>query len=121
MPASEFHNMAGRVGRMGSGHSHGSVIFTAKDNYQERQSVTSYLNPDQSTPLTPRVTPDDFNQLALQLVSSGVCQTQEEVSDFLSSTFSAMRELESNKMGLSHWTSAMSQSIQALRTWGFML
>lgn len=121
IPASEFHNMAGRVGRMGSDHSHGSVIFMAKDNFREAQSIIPYLQPDQATPLTPRITPNGFSQLALQLVSSGVCRTQQEVADFLSSTFSAMRERELNQTGLESWTRAMTQAIQALRTWGFML
>jgi hypothetical protein len=38
LSASEFHNMAGRVGRMGFRHSHGSVLFTAADTFFETRA-----------------------------------------------------------------------------------
>ncbi len=121
LPASEFHNMAGRVGRMGFEHSHGSVLFTAADTFFETRTIAPYLQPDQTTPLIPRIDPKGFTQLALQLVSSGVCRTAEEVADFLSSSFSAKREQEANRTGLAHWMQAMTQAVHELRTWGFIL
>ncbi|MFY2563996.1 DEAD/DEAH box helicase [Corallococcus terminator] len=121
LPASEFQNMAGRVGRMGTTHSHGTIIFSSTDSFIEAQAANQYLQPDRATPLIPRITHTGFSQLALQLVSSGVCLNEADVADFLSSTFSAMRERESNQTGLEHWRRAMTQSIQALRDWGFIL
>ncbi|AKQ66027.1 DEAD/DEAH box helicase domain protein [Myxococcus hansupus] len=121
LPASEFQNMAGRVGRMGTAHSHGAIIFSSTGTFIDAQASNQYLQPDRATPLTPRITPTGFSQLALQLVSSGVCLNESDVAEFLSSTFSAMRERESNQTGLEHWRRAMAQSIQALREWGFLL
>ncbi|GHG76974.1 DEAD/DEAH box helicase [Comamonas sp. JC664] len=121
LPASEFQNMAGRVGRMGLTHSHGTIIFTSTDAFTETQASNQYLQPDRATLLTPRITPTSFSQLALQLVSSGVCLNEADVAEFLSSTFSAMRERKSNQTELEHWKRAMAQSIKALRGWGFIL
>ncbi|MBM7113533.1 DEAD/DEAH box helicase [Archangium primigenium] len=121
LSASEFHNMAGRVGRMGSQHSHGSVIFMATDQFFERQTIATYLTPDQTTPLTPRIDPKVFSQLALQLVSSGVCQTADDIDEFLSGSFSAMRERGANRTGLAHWKESMRQAVLELKSWGFIL
>ncbi len=121
LSASEFHNMAGRVGRMGSQHSHGSVIFTATDQFSEQKTVASYLKPDQTTPLSPRIDPKVFTQLALQLVSLGVCRTAGDINEFLSSSFSAMREQGANQTGLTHWKNAMEQAVRELKMWGFIL
>ena len=46
IPAGEFHNMAGRCGRMGTDHQSGRVIFLAGEGYRDRASIQDYLNPD---------------------------------------------------------------------------
>ncbi|MDC0711539.1 DEAD/DEAH box helicase [Stigmatella sp. ncwal1] len=121
LPASEFQNMAGRVGRMGTTGTHGSVLLTSTDGFADKKSIRIYLQPDQTNPLTPRITPQAFHQLSLQLVSSGMCETQEELEELLLSSFSATREQESNQTGLAHWTAQLNKSTDALRNWGFIL
>ncbi|WP_225413620.1 DEAD/DEAH box helicase [Stigmatella hybrida] len=121
LPSSEFQNMAGRVGRMGTQATHGSILLTSTDGFTDKRNTNVYLQPDQTTPLTPRITPQAFHQLALQLVASGMCTTEEELATLLLSSFSATRELHANKTGLSHWHRQLNTSVAALRDWGFIL
>ena len=120
LPASEFHDMAGRVGPMGSAHAEGRVLWTAADTFFETEAMAPYLQPDQTTPLVPRIAPQGFTPLVLQLVFSGLCRTTEEVADVLSSSFSARREQEAHPAGLVHWRQAMARAVDELRTWGFL-
>ncbi|MBK6741587.1 MAG: DEAD/DEAH box helicase [Hydrogenophilales bacterium] len=64
--SSEFHNMAGRVGRMGFAHEQGRVIFFAT-NAQQLRNAAHYLALGDLPAIEPRVTPERFNQLALQI------------------------------------------------------
>jgi helicase len=121
LPASEFQNMAGRVGRMGTQTTHGSVLLTATDGFNDQRHTSVYLQPDQTTPLTPRITPRAFHPLALQLTASGMCKTEEELATLLLSSFSATQELHTNQAGLSRWHSHLNNSITTLRQWGFIL
>ena len=120
IPASEFHNMAGRAGRMGSGHIAGRVVYVAEGNAFEQRSAALYLDPDKTTPLTPRLGARTFSQVALQLVSSGLCPNQNELRDFLLGTYSAHVERDINKAGLAHWDEKVSEAITALRDWGYV-
>ncbi|NTW88550.1 MAG: DEAD/DEAH box helicase, partial [Desulfobulbaceae bacterium] len=69
--APEFHNMAGRVGRMGFEHEHGRVILFAKGG-NEIRNARRYLNLSKLSTIAPRVTTERFNQLVLQIVASGL-------------------------------------------------
>jgi helicase len=121
IPASEFQNMAGRVGRMGFEHEHGRVIFTSNDGYGEQRAASTYLQPDLVTSLTLRITPTSFAQIALQLLSAEICRTQEEVVEFLLGSLSALKEHDRNAAGLDHWRQQIANAIIELRQWGFIL
>lgn len=121
LPESEFQNMAGRAGRMGSGHGQGRVVFVAGGNAYQQRPAMAYLDPDRVTRLEPRLGTAAFGQVALQLLSAGLCGTEEEVCEFLLGTFSAHREREVNRAGLAHWRSKVSDAVGALRGWGYVL
>lgn len=121
LPESEFQNMAGRAGRMGSGHGVGRVVFTANGNAHQQRPAMAYLDPDRVTPLEPRLGAAAFVQVALQLLSSGLCATEDDICQFLLGTFSAYREREANRVGLDHWRLKVSEALGSLRDWGYVL
>lgn len=118
--ASDFHNMAGRVGRMGFGHDQGRVIFFANSPQQTRIAAT-YLALGTLPAIEPRVTPERFNQLALQLVTSGLCGTREEVEKLVCTTFSALREADRNTTAFSTWPKKLSAAIDSLVVDGLLI
>jgi len=114
--SSEFHNMAGRVGRMGSvgsGHEQGRVIFVA-NNPSEIRVARQYLNLGDLPSLKSRITTERFDQLALQLVGSGLCQTRADVETLICTTLSALREQYDNLDTFKQWPQEISNSITTL-------
>jgi helicase len=113
IPAAEFHNMAGRVGRMGFEHEHGRVIFLAQQEQQARAS-RQYLDLGSLPPLESRISPSRFDQLALQLVASGLCNSRSHVDSLVKSTLSGLREEDRNTAAFSTWSRLLGQSIDYL-------
>ncbi len=120
IPTSEFQNMAGRVGRMGFDSDFGRVLISATDGFQDKVS-RQYLQPDIISPLTEQLTPDAFGQVILHLLSAKVCDTAEEIDEFLMSTFSATREMHRNSAGNDHWQVAVREALSDLEQWGYVL
>ena len=111
--SAEFHNMAGRVGRMGFAHKHGRVIFLAKSDAEVRKA-RGYLDLGDLPSLEPRVTPERFNQLALQLIASGLCASKPDVEKLVCTTFSALREQDRNSGGFANWPERLSLAVDSL-------
>ena len=118
--ASEFHNMAGRCGRMGAEHESGRVIFLAEDVYRDRALAFDFLNPDHLTTIESQVAPEHFTPLILQLAASNVVNTEEDALAFLKATFGASRELQINSTGLTHWDIPFQEAVANLRGWSFL-
>lgn len=111
--SAEFHNMAGRVGRMGFEHDQGRVIFLADSDLEIRASRL-YLQLGMLPTLEPRVTPERFNQLALQLVASGLCSSRADVEKLVCTTFSGLREQDRNSAGFATWPVLLATAIDEL-------
>ena len=111
--SAEFHNMAGRVGRMGFEHEQGRVIFIAR-NDTERQIGRGYLELGALPALKPRVNPSRFNQLALQLVASGLCKTRAELEALVCNTFSGLRTQDRNAKEFAAWPARLSAAVDEL-------
>lgn len=109
----EFHNMAGRVGRMGSDHEQGRIIFIAANNTEKYYSKR-YLELDTLPSIAPRITPSRFNQLALQLVSSGLCSSQPEIEKLVCTTFSALTEQDHNSKAFESWPFQLNRAVDIL-------
>ena len=118
--AGEFHNMAGRCGRMGTEHENGHVIFLADDEYRDQVVVRDFLNPDHLDSLKSQISPDHFMPLVLQLAASNVVSTEHEAVAFLKATFGASRELQVNAAGLTHWNLPFRKAVADLRSWTFL-
>lgn len=118
--ASEFHNMAGRVGRMGFSHDMGRVIFFASTRY-ELQEASKYLKLGELPLIEPRVQPHRFNQLALQLISSGLCDSHEDVERLVCSSFSALREEDRNTIAFDTWPQGLKDAIAGLMRMGLVV
>ena len=114
----EFHNMAGRVGRMGFEHARGRVIFFA--TRKELSQARRYLDLDALAPLVPRIEPERFAKIALQLVSSRLCANRKEVRDVVCGTFSGVQEESRNRSGLSHWKEVLTNSVDDLVAKGLL-
>lgn len=111
--SAEFHNMAGRVGRMGFEHEQGRVIFIAA-NESEIRASRGYLELGVLPTLEPRVTPSRFEQLALQLVASGLCKTREELNTLVCTTYSGLREQDRNAQAFATWPHKLSAAVDVL-------
>jgi helicase len=117
---SEFHNMAGRVGRMGFEHEQGRVIFLASSP-TEVYNAKQYLNLGAMPSLESRVTPQRFNQLALQLVASGLCNSRDSLEKLICTTLSALREQDRNSSIFSRWPTQLSAAIDQLLDEGLLI
>ena len=118
--AGEFHNMAGRCGRMGTKHESGHVIFLAGDGHHDQAVVQGFLNPDHLDTLKSQIFTDHFTPLVLQLAASSLVSTEDEALAFLKATFSASRELQVNTAGLAHWDAPFREAVTNLRGWTFL-
>lgn len=118
--AGEFHNMAGRCGRMGFDHESGRVIFLGEDSYQEQAAVQDFLNPDNLDSLDSHISPEYFTPLVLQLASLRVVSAENDALEFLKATFGASRELQINAAGLDHWDGPFQEALDSLRHWNFL-
>lgn len=118
--SSEFHNMAGRVGRMGFAHAEGRVIFFSSTVAEIRQS-RDYLNLGSLAALEPRINPERFNQLVLQLVASGLCSSFSQVTQLVCNTFSALREQDRNLTSFSQWLPKLKSAMDGLLTDGLLI
>jgi helicase len=110
---SEFHNMAGRVGRMGFEHQEGKVIFCA-DNTRDVSISRKYLELDRVEGIESRIDPTHFPILVLQLIASGICSTAEGINKLVSQTFSGLREADRNATAFSKWPERMAQALSRL-------
>jgi len=116
----EFHNMAGRCGRMGTEHEAGEVIFTCGDGHRDVAAARRYLTPDQLDGIDSHISSDHFLTLLLQLAASGVVKTEADALAFLKATFGAARELAVNAAGLNHWDLPFQEAVKQLREWSFI-
>lgn len=118
IPASEFHNMAGRAGRLGEKDDYGLVVLSA--NRQDVRAAKSYLELEAIEPLTSTVDPERFDGLALQLLTFGFCTSEQDLFDFLSATLSATREIDVNRAGAEHWKGHIAKAVGKLKSLGFV-
>ncbi len=118
--SAEFHNMAGRVGRMGFEHKQGQVIFVATSEAEIR-IARRYLTLGAMPSLEPRVAPERFNQLVLQLTASGLCNSRNGAEQLACTTFSALREQDRNNAAFARWPALLANAITELLDEGLLI
>lgn len=116
---SEFHNMAGRAGRMGFDNDHGRVIFFA-DKYGSVERCRQYLDLARVEHLEPRIDSSHFVQLSLQLVASNICGSTPEIINLIANTFSGLREADRNSAGFSMWPEKINSAVDNLLLLGHL-
>jgi helicase len=109
----EFHNMAGRVGRMGQRAAEGVAIMVAPTR-GDLNDATRLMNFASFDDLTARIQPEDFGQLVLHIFAGKLCGTRDEAYELLAGTFSAAREIDRNRSGLAGWREKVDQEIDQL-------
>lgn len=112
----EFHNMAGRAGRLSHVDRPGRAIFFA-ENARDLRAASRYLDWWELDEFKPRIQPENFVPLSLQLLSSNVADSEEGLTTFLQKSFSAERELDINRNQPEVWRQAIGRSVEALKEW----
>ena len=115
---SEFHNMAGRAGRLGRTSNDGRAIFFASD--YNKGLAAQYLDLERMEKILPRLDPTRFSQIALQLLSSGIVSTEEGLFEFLKDSFSGFRERGTVRHFEQQWQQYVLDAVGELRQWGFV-
>ncbi|EKN4036974.1 DEAD/DEAH box helicase [Yersinia enterocolitica] len=111
--SSEFHNMAGRVGRMGSEHQEGKVIFFAND-FTDKINALKYLKFNEMPALKSRIEPKHFDQLLLQLVASGLSNNINDIKNIVFNTLSGISEQDNNLNEFNKWGDLIDSSLTIL-------
>lgn len=117
---SEFHNMAGRVGRMGSDHGVGRVILFP-DERAFPNEYKKFLDLNQLPPIECRIGAAAFDQLALQLVATGLCNTRQSVEQLVCTSFSGLREQDNNLANFEAWPNRLNGAINNLIQAGLLI
>lgn len=117
--SAEFHNMSGRVGRMGFDHTEGRIIYFGTG--RQRSLATSYLSIGQLPEIKARISPTRFGQLSLQLISSGLCSNTSELVELICTTFSALREEDNNLTAFKTWPEKVNVALKGLIDAGFVV
>ncbi|PWD67082.1 DEAD/DEAH box helicase [Pectobacterium parmentieri] len=118
--SSEFHNMSGRVGRMGTDHDEGKIIFFA-ENFTDKVNALKYLNFGKMPRLQSRIEPKNFDQLVLQLISSGLSNNINNVKDIVFETLSGISEQDNNLKSFNLWGDHLDASLKDLITNGLLI
>ena len=111
--SAEFHNMAGRVGRMGFNHDYGRVIYSASSLFQKHQG-NEFLDIGNMPILQSRIDTNRFDQISLQLISSKLCNDEASVIHLITKTFSALQEETNNTEAFNNWPSRIKNKIKYL-------
>ena len=121
IPRSEFHNIAGRAGRLGKmdGDSHGRVIYFARAG-AEQAAATRYLSAEMDRSVTGRLDPDRFDQVALQLLAAGIVRTSDDCFELLTHSLSSY---VARKHGIEQdilWKAHFDKALGNLTEWGLI-
>lgn len=117
---SEFHNMAGRVGRVGSDHEEGRVIFFPGKRVGPN-AYRQYLELVELPPISCRIDSAAFDQLSLQLIATGLCNARQDVKRLICSSFSGLREEDNNNTSFAVWPDLIDGAINALIDTGMIV
>ena len=121
IPRSDFHNIAGRAGRLGKmdDDSHGRVIFCAKAG-GEQATAARYLSADMDRSVTGRLDPTRFDQVALQLLAAGIVKTSNDCLRLLYHSLSSHVARKSGVEQDSLWKERLDEGLINLTKWGLI-
>lgn len=117
---SEFHNMSGRVGRMGTDHEEGRVIFSL-DAQHEFTTVGRYFEFDKYATFPVNLSGVEFKQVILQLVSAGIANSKKNIANLLKTTFSGLKTEDNNLAEFNNWDQYIENAIEWNKLNGILL
>jgi helicase len=116
---SDFHNMAGRAGRLGkSAKKEGRAIFVADRN--KVRAAHGYMSSETEATVNGQIDPGRFDLLALQIVAAGIVDTEERLLTLLGLTLSAHIARRNNQAVDAVWHRELAKALTSLRSWGFI-
>ncbi len=119
IPRADFHNMAGRAGRLGrAAEGSGRAIFSAE--LENARAAYRYLSSDTERVLTGKIDPALFDLVALQVSAAGVVDTEESLMVLLEQTLSAHVERLRKRSVDTAWRRELSAALDNLNDWGFI-
>ena len=118
---SEFHNIAGRAGRLGrmDAHSHGRVIYFA-ETPAERATAARYLSAEIDKSVTGRLDPARFEQVALQLLAAGIVESADDCLKLLQDSLSGHIAQETGRNQDVLWKKRLDEALEKLTSWGMI-
>ena len=118
---SEFHNIAGRAGRLGrmEANSHGRVIYFA-ETQSEQTAAALYLGGQIDRIITGRLDPNRFDQVALQLLAAGIVKSRDECLDLLQQSLSGHIARETGSEQDAVWEQCLNEALGNLTEWGML-
>jgi helicase len=117
----DFHNIAGRAGRLGKidDDQFGRVIFCAK-NRAEQEAALLYLDSEVESIVTGKIDPNRIDQLALQLLSSGLIRSSEGLLLFLQESLTGFIAKNAGVNQDAMWQERLDAALRTLVQWGFI-
>ncbi|MET4734821.1 helicase [Thalassospira sp. MBR-102] len=115
---SDFHNIAGRAGRMGL-QDRGRVIFSAQ-NTAESRAASRYLTAEIPQLHVGYIDVSDFEAIALQLISAGLATCRNDLFTFLSESLTGYLAKDNIKGVEDEWIRKLDSTLDRLRDWGFL-
>ncbi|HEM6615387.1 TPA: DEAD/DEAH box helicase [Yersinia enterocolitica] len=111
--AAEFHNMAGRVGRMGFGNENGRVIFFEDPQLGVRLK-NNYLDISSLPKIKPQIDISNSEQSILQLISTGLTDSRHTITKLICNSFSGLWEEDNNLRSFEKWPDIINKTIDGL-------
>ena len=118
---SEFHNIAGRAGRLGrvAGHTGGNVIYFANTPAQTAAAAL-YLSSELEETVVGRIDPNRFDQVALQLLAAELVQSADECLLLLRQSLSSHIARDRGRRQDELWEERLNEALNRLNNWGFI-
>jgi len=117
---SELRNMAGRAGRLGMGDAEGRVILTAQQGFPEN-FPTQYLGNSLDDLITPRLVPEWFDLIALQLLASRIATNMNELLAFMDASLSGYLLRDNTQNFDAYLRNHLTEALTKLTQWGYVL
>jgi len=117
IPVAEFHNMAGRAGRLSKAEGGRAIFFSEASRAAHARPFLRLGHVDR---LKSRINPERFDHLVLNLIGAGIATNERTLALFLGDTLSAARERDRNARLDEAWARALKDCLTRLQGWGFI-
>jgi len=110
---SEFQNMAGRAGRMGTDHESGKVVFFVDREAGVGEAIR-YLNYWSYEPINGHLSHDNLDTVVLTLLAGGLCSSRSDLKHVICDTLTVLREQDRDTEAVNKWAAEIDRSLDSL-------